>query len=70
MWLEHPEFIAIVRRIWSSPIVGRPPQVVIYKLKSLKKALKSWNWKVFGDLNFAITGKCAELHYIQLELSN
>ena len=41
MWLEHPDFIAIVRRIWSSHVVGRPPQVVIYKLRSLKKALKS-----------------------------
>ncbi|KAK1549712.1 hypothetical protein Q3G72_006607 [Acer saccharum] len=70
MWLEHLDFIAIVRKIWSSPVMGRPPQVVIYKLKRLKKALKSWNWEVFGDLNSAIVGKCAELHSIQEDLSN
>ncbi|KAI9168887.1 hypothetical protein LWI28_003367 [Acer negundo] len=26
MWLEHPYFIAIVCRIWSSPVVGSPSQ--------------------------------------------
>ncbi|KAI9197909.1 hypothetical protein LWI28_006523 [Acer negundo] len=57
MWLEHPDFIAIVRRIWSSPVVSSPPQVIIYKLRNLKKALKSWNWEVFGDLNSTIAGK-------------
>ena len=50
--------------------MGRPPQVVIYKLRNLKKALKSWNWQVFGDLNSTIAGKSAELHSIQLDLSN
>ncbi|KAI9154184.1 hypothetical protein LWI28_022333 [Acer negundo] len=70
MWLEHPDFIAIVCKIWSSPIVGRPLQVVIYKLRSLKKALKSWNWEVFGNLNSVIARKSIELHSIQLDLSN
>ncbi|KAK3204532.1 hypothetical protein Dsin_018578 [Dipteronia sinensis] len=41
IWLEHPDFTAIVSRIWSSPVVGRPPHVVINKLRSLKKALKT-----------------------------
>ncbi|KAI9157503.1 hypothetical protein LWI28_023591 [Acer negundo] len=27
MWLEHPDFIAIIRRIWSSPVVGSPLQL-------------------------------------------
>ncbi|KAI9198490.1 hypothetical protein LWI28_016785 [Acer negundo] len=40
------------------------------KLRNLKKTLKSWNWEVFGDLNSAIAGKSAELHSIQLDLSN
>ncbi|KAK3212186.1 hypothetical protein Dsin_016892 [Dipteronia sinensis] len=70
MWFQHPDFIAIVHRIWSSPVVGRPPQVVINKLRSLKKALKTWNYEVFRDLNSAIAGKSAELHSIQLNLSN
>ncbi|KAI9154331.1 hypothetical protein LWI28_024522 [Acer negundo] len=49
---------------------GSHPQVVIYKLRNVKKALKSWNWEVFGDLNSAIARKSAELHSIQLDLSN
>ncbi|KAK3230347.1 hypothetical protein Dsin_002228 [Dipteronia sinensis] len=69
MWLEHPDYIAIIYRIWSSHVVGRPPQVVINKLRSLNKALKTWNWEVFGDLNSAIAEKSAELHSIQPDLS-
>ncbi|KAI9173782.1 hypothetical protein LWI28_006415 [Acer negundo] len=44
--------------------------VVIYKLRNLKKAFKSWNWEVFGDLNSTITRKSAKLHSILLDLSN
>ncbi|KAI9200065.1 hypothetical protein LWI28_002180 [Acer negundo] len=54
----------------SSPVVGSPPQVIIYKLRNLKKALKSWNLEVFWDLNSTIVGKSVELHSIQLDLSN
>ncbi|KAK3218616.1 hypothetical protein Dsin_012586 [Dipteronia sinensis] len=61
---------SIFHKIWSSLVVGRPHQVVINKLRSLKNALKTWNWEVFRDLNSAITGKSAELHSIQLDLSN
>ncbi|KAK3212769.1 hypothetical protein Dsin_017475 [Dipteronia sinensis] len=43
IWVDHPEFMNPVRRVWSIPCNGRPPQVVIGKLKNLKKALKSWN---------------------------
>ncbi|KAK3217929.1 hypothetical protein Dsin_011899 [Dipteronia sinensis] len=70
MWLDHPDFMALVRRIWSSSFVGTPPRVVINKLKLLKNALKTWNWEVFGDLNSNITRKSAELQSIQLQMSN
>ncbi|KAK2661151.1 hypothetical protein Ddye_007684 [Dipteronia dyeriana] len=43
IWLDHPDFMALVRHIWSSSSVGNPPQVVINKLKRLKNALKTWN---------------------------
>ncbi|KAI9190970.1 hypothetical protein LWI28_001563 [Acer negundo] len=39
-------------------------------MRNLKKALKSWNWEVFGDLNSAIAGKSKEFHSIHLDLSN
>ncbi|KAK3212810.1 hypothetical protein Dsin_017516 [Dipteronia sinensis] len=54
-------WIILVRRVWSIPCNGQPSQVVIGKLKNLKKALKSWNLEVFGDLNANISRKSAEL---------
>ncbi|KAK3222116.1 hypothetical protein Dsin_009141 [Dipteronia sinensis] len=68
--LRSQDFKALVRRIWSSSFMGKPPQVVINKLKRLKNALKTWNWEVFGDLNSNITRKSAELQSIQLQMSN
>ncbi|KAK2658818.1 hypothetical protein Ddye_005351 [Dipteronia dyeriana] len=68
-WLAHFDFIDIARRVWSSPSTGSPPQVVISKLRCLKKTLKPWNWEVFGDLNSNISTKSAELQFIQLEIS-
>ncbi|KAK3193450.1 hypothetical protein Dsin_024760 [Dipteronia sinensis] len=70
MWLDHPDFMALVHCIWSSSFMGKPPQVVINKLKRLKNALKTWNWEVFGDINSNIIGKLAELQFIQLQMSN
>ncbi|KAK3212233.1 hypothetical protein Dsin_016939 [Dipteronia sinensis] len=70
MWLDHPDFMALVRRIWSSSLVGKPSQMVINKLKRLKNALTTWNCEVFGDLNSKITGKSEELQSIQLQMSN
>ncbi|KAI9177742.1 hypothetical protein LWI28_018618 [Acer negundo] len=62
--------ISCWREISCVALPRSPSQVVIYKLRNLKKALKSWNWEVFGDLNFTIVRKSAELHSIQLDLSN
>ncbi|KAK3193655.1 hypothetical protein Dsin_024965 [Dipteronia sinensis] len=41
MWMDHPDFMNLVRMVWIIPCDGRPPHVVIGKLKNLKKALKS-----------------------------
>ena len=50
--------------------MGRPSQIVILKLKNLKRALKTWNWDVFGDLNSEIKNKSEELQNVQIRLSN
>ncbi|KAK3232468.1 hypothetical protein Dsin_004349 [Dipteronia sinensis] len=60
MRLDHPDFLPTVHRVWSSPLVGRHFQVVIHKLKCLKKVLKSWNWEVFGDLESDVKMKSTE----------
>ncbi|KAK2648625.1 hypothetical protein Ddye_016114 [Dipteronia dyeriana] len=70
IWLDHPDFMALFHRIWSSSDVGNPPQMVVNKLNRLKNALKTWNWEVFGDLNSKISGKSAELQSIHIQMSN
>ncbi|KAK3221918.1 hypothetical protein Dsin_008943 [Dipteronia sinensis] len=67
MWVDHPDFMNLVHRVWSIPYDGRHPHVVIGKLKNLKKALKSWNYEVFGDLNANISRKSAELRVILVD---
>ena len=62
--------MSLVCRAWGIPCFGRPSQVVIGKLKNLKKALKSWNWEVFGDLNANISRKSVELRSVQSKMSN
>ncbi|KAK3229893.1 hypothetical protein Dsin_001774 [Dipteronia sinensis] len=37
MWVDHPDFMNLVHRVWSIPCDGRPPQIVIGKLKNLKR---------------------------------
>ncbi|KAK3212668.1 hypothetical protein Dsin_017374 [Dipteronia sinensis] len=64
MWLEHQDFITLVRSIWSSSAVGNPLPVVISKLRSLRKALKTWYWEIFGDLNSDIAEISANLQSI------
>ncbi|KAK2646286.1 hypothetical protein Ddye_021481 [Dipteronia dyeriana] len=43
MWLDRPDIMALVCRIWSSSYVGNLPQVVINKLKGFKNVLQTWN---------------------------
>ncbi|KAK3212456.1 hypothetical protein Dsin_017162 [Dipteronia sinensis] len=70
MWVDHPNFMNLVRRVWSIPCDGRPPHVIIGKIKILKKALKFWNWEVFGDLNANISRKSTELRSVQSQMSD
>ncbi|KAK3229336.1 hypothetical protein Dsin_001217 [Dipteronia sinensis] len=43
MWVSHPSFLNLVRSVWSSSIAGSGSEIVVQKLKLLKKALKRWN---------------------------
>lgn len=50
MWMEHPEFLPLVSRVWNSNIHGSPSFIVAEKLRRLQRHLKGWNWEVFGDI--------------------
>ncbi|XP_026451527.1 uncharacterized protein LOC113351815 [Papaver somniferum] len=54
MWISHPNFMEIVQKSWSEPIIGDPAFVFQTKLKRLKNILKKWNWEVFGNVSVQI----------------
>ncbi|KAK2642786.1 hypothetical protein Ddye_024549 [Dipteronia dyeriana] len=60
----------LVHEVWSIPSIGLPLQVVISKLKNLKKALKSWNCEVFSDLNSNISRKSTKLRFVHSQMSD
>ncbi|KAL6175680.1 hypothetical protein ACLB2K_052319 [Fragaria x ananassa] len=71
MWLEHKDFHAFVKLCWgSSATYGCPLTTLQHKLRVLRKALRSWNWEVFGDVNRRVDHALAELEALQLSIAN
>ncbi|KAK9934990.1 hypothetical protein M0R45_022108 [Rubus argutus] len=55
MWLEHKDFLSFVKDCWCSISAhGCPLTVLQHKLRVLRKALRSWNWEVFGDVHHRV----------------
>lgn len=55
MWLEHKDFLNFVKDCWCSISAhGCPLTVLQHKLRVLRKALRSWNWEVFGDVHHRV----------------
>ena len=53
-WLEHPDFMGLVSRVWATPFYGTPMFILKSKLMVLKKNLRKWNHKTFGCLQKSI----------------
>ena len=70
MWLSHPTFLDLVKRVWSFPQVGSSMSQLIAKLKLLKRELKVWNWSIFGDLNRSISATQDQIFVIQNRLAS
>ncbi|KAK3204284.1 hypothetical protein Dsin_018330 [Dipteronia sinensis] len=64
MWVYHPSFLNFVRSVWSSSIAGSGSGIVVQKLKLLKKALRRWNWEVFGDIALNVFNANEKLMFI------
>ncbi|XP_026378346.1 uncharacterized protein LOC113272764 [Papaver somniferum] len=54
MWIQHPEFLQVVKDSWMNEVQGDPAFVFIRKMKNLKQTLNDWNWNVFGNVNVKI----------------
>lgn len=48
MWVQHKDFIEVVKVGWNIHVSGSPLFRVTQKLKSIKNKLKIWNRDVFG----------------------
>lgn len=52
MWLKHENFMDFVKNYWlSASSYGCPFTILQHKLRFLRKALRNWNWEVFGDIH-------------------
>lgn len=48
MWMEHPNFLKVIKEVWEVPVARNPLFRVVQKLKTMKFKLKDWNRNVFG----------------------
>nr|XP_011470584.1 PREDICTED: uncharacterized protein LOC105353269 [Fragaria vesca subsp. vesca] len=70
MWLEHKDFMSFVKGCWSSTTsFGCPYSVLQYKLRTLRKSLRTWNWEVFGDVHRRVEFDLAALADIQNKIA-
>lgn len=70
MWLQHQDFIPMVRDFWCQlQYAGCPMFVLAAKLRALKVFLKNWNKTTFGDVNQRVEDTKAALDDIQREIS-
>ncbi|XP_062104365.1 uncharacterized protein LOC133815556 [Humulus lupulus] len=54
MWIVHPQFREVVLKNWNQPLrfPGRGLNQISWNLLRLKHTLKSFNWKIMGDVVF------------------
>lgn len=66
MWVDHPDFLLVVKHSWDRLVHGTPGLVFHLKLLLLKHTLKQWNWEVFGHVS--IKKKELQEHIQTLEM--
>ncbi|GAU20609.1 hypothetical protein TSUD_33450 [Trifolium subterraneum] len=70
-WLEHKDFIPVVKATWESlNINGRKAHVLKEKMKRLKEELKVWNKEVFGILDLNIDKTVKDLNEVEELIAN
>ncbi|GAU42391.1 hypothetical protein TSUD_296890 [Trifolium subterraneum] len=70
-WVNHPEFLDLVKNIWvQSNVRGTKTFVISEKMKRLKEALKKWNRGVFGFKDLSIDKTVRELNEVEDLIAN
>ncbi|KAL6124854.1 hypothetical protein ACLB2K_077362 [Fragaria x ananassa] len=70
MWVEHTKFKDFVRHCWGSVVTyGCPLSVLQHKLWVLRKALRVWNWEVFGNILKKVDDDLTALAQIQHDIA-
>ena len=69
-WADHPAFLEIVKDEWNIDVFGTPMYRLTRKLKSVKAALKAFNFHSFAKLRERVVDAKASLNQAQYELLN
>ncbi|XP_061993341.1 uncharacterized protein LOC133711201 [Rosa rugosa] len=70
LWLQTPDFLALVRSFWNSlHYHGCPQFILAAKLRALKGMLKLWSKEQVGDVHAQVTHSKAALDAVQAEIS-
>jgi len=69
-WIHHPECLSVIMAAWDALALGSPAFVLVRRLKSTKKALKTWNSLSFGNIQSKIHSLTKFLDDIQQSASN
>ncbi|KAL6191890.1 hypothetical protein ACLB2K_038279 [Fragaria x ananassa] len=70
MWVEHTDFNDFVKQCWGSVVTyGCPLSVLQHKLRVLRKALRVWNWEVFGNIHKKVDDDLTALVQIQHDIA-
>lgn len=50
IWVQHDDFLLVVKDSWEAPVLGSPMFVLATKLNRLRKDLARWNKETFGNI--------------------
>ena len=69
-WAYYPAFLELVKDAWNSDVFGTPMYRLTRKLKSVKAALKAFNFHSFAKLSERVVEAKESLNQAQYELLN
>ena len=69
-WADHPAFLKLVKDAWNSDVFDTPMYRLTRKLKSVKAALKAFNFHYFGKLRDRVVVAKENLNQAQSALLN
>lgn len=67
VWLSHPKCLKLAKEAWDGTATyGWAGCQIVKKLKGVKKELKKWNKREFGNVNTRVQGIQNELHQLDI----